>query len=140
MLSIRKISALFMILVMLVSTTGFSMGTHFCMGELQSLTLFKEAPQCEFSAQTVPPCHGHVSFKHKNCCEDKTFTREALDNLAKTPTPQELHPELKYATLILPAYVVSSILARETYSITFLHYSPPLIELDIPVLVQSFLL
>src|SRR3546814_17560822 len=56
---VRSILAVCMALLILGVTTGFSMGQHFCQGELLEVTLFGKAKPCEMemSRSELPPCH-----------------------------------------------------------------------------------
>src|SRR3546814_15891268 len=76
---VRSILAVCMALLILGVTTGFSMGQHFCQGELLEVTLFGKAKPCEMemSRSELPPCHSAEhgdesadTFSDKPCCED----------------------------------------------------------------------
>ncbi|MEQ8682450.1 MAG: hypothetical protein RID25_21980 [Cyclobacteriaceae bacterium] len=139
----RKISAILLSILVLLSSTSFTFGMHFCMGQLESIALFSGAEPCEMVAQKSP-C---ASEKHdsdcdhkitkKSCCEDHTVVMEGSEelNIISSVSAPDFH-----MTAIL--YAVVSFLFSDTAvdHYTFNDYSPPLIERDIPVLVQSFLI
>jgi len=62
-----KISALFLALMTLVSSSQFMVSAHFCGGDLKSFSLLTKADPCHTTKQ-VPPCHR----SEKPCCEDLT--------------------------------------------------------------------
>jgi hypothetical protein len=129
--------------LVLLSSTSFTFGMHFCMGQLESIALFSGAEPCEMATQKSP-C---ASDKHdsdcdhkitkKSCCEDQTVVMEGHEDL--TQVSKVAVPDFQ---MIAVLYAVVSILFSATavdhYS--FNDYSPPLIGRDITVLVQSFLI
>lgn len=72
---LRIISSLFLALLVVVSSTSFTVGVHFCMGEAQDVALFGEAEGCEMQ-QRLPPCHRH---QRASCCDDETIAHESED-------------------------------------------------------------
>ncbi len=133
-----------MALVVLVSTTGFTMSMHFCGGELQDLAFFAEAKACEAHTEALPPCHqqedtSHDEGKKDPCCQDQLIVSEVQESLSETVIHPELKPDLTFI-----AVVTSMLLSFGQKDLphfpSYLHYIPPLIERNIPVFVQSFLL
>ncbi len=140
---IRQIVALCMALVILVSTTGLAMSEHFCGGELQDIAFFGQAKVCEAHVKQVPPCHHEqvatgAQVNKKSCCEDKTVISQQQETLAQTVL-KELQPDLSFVAVIASYLLVLT--SEHTPQVAqHTNYIPPLIEYDIPVLVQSFLL
>lgn len=106
------------------------------MGQLESIALFSGAEPCEMATQKSPcatnkhdPDCEHQQVTKKGCCEDQTVVIEG-------------HEDLTQVTKIAVLYAVVSFLFSATAvdHYTFNDYSPPLIERDIIVLVQSFLI
>lgn len=140
----RKISAILLSLLVLLSSTSFTFSMHFCMGQLESIALFSGAESCAMVKQQSP-C---ASEKHdlgcdhdttiKGCCEDHTLViegREDLKVVSKTTLP-----EFQMAAVVISTLISYLFLKPTTNYYSFQDYSPPLIERDIPVLVQSFLI
>jgi len=129
--------------LVLLSSTSFTFGMHFCMGQLENIAFFSGAEPCEMVTQKSP-C---ASDKHdsdcdhkiteKSCCEDQTVVMEGHEDL--TQVTKVAVPDFQ---MIAVLYAVVSFLFSATAvdHYTFNDYSPPLIERDIPVLVQSFLI
>src|SRR5688572_20207148 len=72
---IRTISSILLALLVLMSSTSFMVGVHFCMGEVQSVALFSKADGCE-EEKKLPPCHRHQSAP---CCEDEAVVHSGDD-------------------------------------------------------------
>ena len=133
-------------MVILVSA-GIMVSKHYCRGELKNIALFVEAKQCHdiSTYKTKTNCHigknaCQKSEKEKEgeCCENKTVFLETDDFISTMASPK-INPEFQF---IAVAYILYKdlLFSTEKRAVKFLNYKPPLIELDIPVLVQSFLL
>jgi hypothetical protein len=140
----KEISAIMLSALVLLSSTSFTFGMHFCMGQLESIALFSGAEPCEMATQKSPcatdkhdPDCEHQQVTKKGCCEDQTVVIEGHEDL--TQVTKVAVPDFQ---MIAVLYAVVSFLfsapAVDYYS--YNDYSPPLIERDIPVLVQSFLI
>lgn len=55
----RRILLLTLTLLLLVSSTGISVGLHVCGGEIRDLSFFGQEPSCpmEEKQEALPPCH-----------------------------------------------------------------------------------
>ncbi len=143
----RKISAILLSMLVLFSSTSFTFSMHFCMGQLESIALFQQAKPCEMVTQPTPcannkhgqECeHVHVHTAKKGCCEDHFLQVEGQDELAQVAASVPM-PDIQMVAVF---YAVVSFLfdAPAVHTDSYKEYSPPLIERDIPVLVQSFLI
>lgn len=137
-----------MALLILVSTTGFSISQHFCMGELSDLALIGKLEPCEMAMEkeALPPCHtGDKSGRHADsftkepCCKDHsaTVTGQELPTVLKKS--DNLLPSVKFLAAFTNSFVYGQTTVR-TKLLPYTVYRPPLIERDIPVLIQSFLI
>jgi len=140
---LRKISAIVFSTLVLFSSMSFTLGMHFCMGQLQSIALFSEAESCEgapekvpFSAK-IPDYEDSERIAGRGCCEDHIVVVEGSEELNIA------------STIVLPDFgMVVAFLARTSDTSTSLEidfhsnigYSPPIIERNITVLIQSFLI
>lgn len=138
----RKISALLLSMLVLFGSTSFSVSMHFCMEQMESIAFFNDAKECEMMAQT-PPCTGeddHRQGSHEGmdgCCEDRINLVEGQDELKEAGSVSM--PNLQFfAVLYTIAFYSLTSPLLEDYS--YKTYLPPIIERDIPVLVQSFLI
>ncbi len=131
-------------LLVLLSSTNFTLGMHFCMGQLESVALFSDPDPCEMAPQKSPcstdkhdPDCEHQQLTKKGCCEDHTLVLEGSEELSIVK-PFSI-PDVHMAAVLYA--MVSFIFTSPSVShYSFNDYSPPLIERDIPVLIQSFLI
>lgn len=118
------------------------MSVHLCMGEIDSIVFSKETKHCEMATQPAP-CDNEKHHQHEHpsseadCCENHVVNVEGQDKITKTASFAT--PDLQFVAILYA--VVTYLLAQPSVDTTFYKaYSPPLIERDIPVLFQSFLL
>src|SRR5690606_38539851 len=130
--------------LVLLSSTNVTFAMHYCMGELESIALFSEAGTCDMAKQKKtasaskhgPDCHQH-QMAAKNCCEDQTLVLEGIEELSLVKSFEI--PDFQMTAMLYA--LVSCILTSQSVDYyTFDDYSPPPIERDITVLVQSFLI
>ena len=137
----RFISAL-MALMVFISSTGFSVDTHYCKGELKSVNFISEAKSCHSNPHKVnKACHHSsnmpASLSKKDCCENKLIHvySEIIKSVdysevkVSNQLGQFLESPASFTTINLEAYVPA-----------FARYKPPLISMDIQIFFQSFLL
>jgi len=129
------------------TSVGFSIDMHFCGTDLKSISFTGKAKNCfELAASStcvkhkkIAPMEGACEKSKKDCCHNKTLHFQA-----------DLTPDIPASTFLitnqLQDFIVTFVaifINKKSweYSLpTFVHYKPPLITKDIPILVQSFLL
>lgn len=140
----RRIILLTLTLLLLVSSTGISVGLHICGDEVQDLTFFGQQASCpmEEAQQQSPPCHQTKQSKpdQQDCCQQHQLSVAPLGE-ADRHQPQALvkAAELKILAAVqvfLQHYLAPAASPAPAYAL----YTSPPIARDIPVLVQSFLL
>ncbi len=136
----RKISAILLSLLVLLSSTSFTFNMHFCMGQLKSIAVLSNAKACDLEVKSLSCARDKQipqNITPKSCCQDQTLVVEGQNELEETASISI--PDFQTVAVL---YVVTSFLfeasGANTYS--YKEYSPPLIDRDIPVLVQSFLI
>jgi hypothetical protein len=122
----------------LASSISHSISFHFCGGEIQHLAIFGQAQKCE---QHDNACdHGnkanHTSLNHKGCCEDTTLLIDS-DKYRATEKVTVESPQFVCLPEISVGLEVSPDKSQFSH---FSLYKPPLIERDITLLVQTFLI
>ncbi len=140
----RKISAILLSILVLLCSTSFTFSMHFCMGQLESIVLFSTAEPCEMATKKStcasekhdPDCDHEIN--KNGCCEDHTLIIEGREDL-KVVSKVTL-PDFQVAAFVIYTLVSYLFLEPTTDYSSYKDYSPPLIERDIPVLVQSFLI
>lgn len=135
MKAFRVISSIIFALLLLVSSTSFSVGIHLCNDEIRSVALFSKADGCE-KQQSLPPCHRHSGAA---CCDDETVVNQADDFKASVahadapfPVPIQLGPMLVLIAEVIPAAPHSHFQGR--------HYHSPLRSHDLTVEHRVFLI
>jgi len=134
----RPIACLFLAGVVLIASFGVIINMHLCGGEVQSMALFVKPQPCK---SVQKPCHGTEHHGKKNgCCEERSVVLKGEDAPAIIKATTGASPSFNLVTVILP--VLYSIVNSETTVSTprYAHYKPPLIQKDITVLVQTFLI
>ena len=137
----RKISALFLSLLVLLGSSSFTVSMHFCMEQMESIAFFKDAQECDMMT-AVPTCHmkdDRTEEKHEDtdgCCEDRVNLVEGQDEFKGAGSVSA--PSLQFIAVFYAAAFHFLTPLVENYH--YKTYFPPLIERDIPILVQSFLI
>ncbi len=138
-----------MALLMLLSSTGFSMDVHYCQDQIKSISLFGKAKSCH-EKQVTPPCHQAKKICHHkedglnegdkdNCCHNEAVVIEKSDLDATTTqvaTVQDL--QLEFVATFIAVYVFNY--SVQTDYQPYKQYKPPLPGRDIQVLYQTFLI
>ena len=132
---LRTISAVVLAILVLVSSTSFTIGMHLCMGEVQNIALFSKADSCE-KELSLPPCHRHTKAA---CCDDETVINDADDFKASAahyhvavPSPIDIEQTLVLISEIFPTAPLSGV--------KYYKYNPPLRSCDLTVEHQVFLI
>lgn len=127
---------------MFTSNVGLTFATHYCGGKAvkTSIMLGQEHLSCGMT-DMESPCEKHPespSVTSKSCCENLYVQFEIEDDY-NSSTIVETQVQIDSVA----AFIISSV---NLYSFDasaeaeYLNYAPPLLDLDIPVLIQSFLL
>jgi hypothetical protein len=136
---LKSIVSSLLALLVLVSSSSFMVNMHFCGGHMQSVSLIEEAAPCPMEVE-LPPCHKKVEIKKSGCCEDKHVAFEGKDFSAKI---QDFSLHYWQAINWVASLPVIMEVVQVNESLTFSNhtpYKPPLLERDIPVLIQTFLI
>lgn len=142
-----KTLSIFLAFQVLLSSLSFNIGMHFCGDSLKSFSLFDKAKPCEHSAMAdghkgMKDCPFHSQEKKSDkddCCNDKEVKVEGQDiDTTISSFSFDLSPHFEF----IAAYALSlrNLFQEETYSSKYLSYKPPLIQVDIPLLIQTFLI
>ncbi len=134
--------AFMLAIVVLFTSTGFSIDMHYCQNELKSVAFFGEAESCHSEKMgTECPNHKSMSSTHDedDCCHNETIILKS-DNDLVTMDFADLTTHQVHFVLAYVHYFIASILAPPTTELEFnLAESPPP-ERDFQVLFQSFLI
>ena len=76
---IRKVIHIVVTLLILVSTTGFTINMHYCHSQLVDLALFAPAKSCcDRTGDT--PCQGDSQIGRSSHCQNESITLEPMDD------------------------------------------------------------
>jgi len=134
--------SMFFALLLLTSNVSLSFATHYCGGEAFATSiniLGNKSPGCSMQEEGMEDCTNQSGFQNKPCCEDDAATLQIKDQYTSSSTVA-----LSNNLVFLASFTsTNSYLIRVTDYFTVdadHHYDPPVLELDIPVLIQSFLI
>lgn len=137
----KKAFTIFLSLLMLVSNTGLIFATHYCGGKAvkSGIILGHDSIGCGME-DTDNSCENQSQspFIKSNCCQNQ-YVQLQIEDSYNSPTVIESPVDFNFITILIVSYI-------NLYSFDglvqthFLNYAPPLLDLDIPVLIQSFLL
>src|ERR1044071_5429286 len=100
---VKAILSTVLILIVLVSSTSFTIGLHVCGGEIQNIALFGKAAGCEKEKQ-LPPCHHHET---PACCQNETIVHSGDDQQfsatrIQVPTPSSFTIDVSHFLFTIP--------------------------------------
>ena len=139
---IRSIVSLLLAVLVLVSSTSFTVSMHLCRGHIKDIAVLKEAAPCAMERMAAElneelPCAMHGESVGRNgCCENKTIAIDGNEYNYKYEPPVKI-PVITYteaASLVSAIYISD----HPSSHSSFTQYRPPAIHYDIPVLIQSF--
>jgi len=127
---IHKGLSVSMALLVLFSTTSFTIEKHFCGDTLIDVAVFSEAKNCDENMEQI---------SKKSCCNDVVEVMKGQDEL-KYSTFEDLNLDQQ---IFLATFAYSYSNLFESFPkqiIPFKDYSPPNLVVDIQVLDQVFLI
>jgi len=135
-----KTGVFFLALLLLFSSTSFSVSKHFCGGEVISISYYLAAEGCGMEPQKdICTAERQISQVTKtSCCSEETKVLQGSNFLEKTTkvTPSKLGQF--YA--VFPVLELSTLLAVTVTSCPVSVYRPPPLLTDKIVLYESFLI
>ena len=128
----KKTFSVLLSLFVLFSSFSYSVSAHYCGQTLIDIALFGDADSCPMSSEM--DCDSQ-----KPCCKDQSILIEGEEYLtSKNFEEQQVQKiEILLAELSFPIELLSEEKSTNFYTE---RYTPPLIEQDIILVVQSFLL
>ncbi len=142
-----NIISLLMAMLILLSSTGYSIDLHYCQGVLKHVSALGKAKSCHSQIQEnhcaksqKKSCHLPAKqVKKKNCCANKTLKVKSHDE-AKIQTVGVEFPDIQFLTAFVQVFFFVKIDLSQ-FVVPHVNYTPPpLLNRDISVLIQSFLL
>jgi len=122
-----------MALLLVVATMGVTMHKHHCLGRVKDVSYFEKSQHCaEMMGMEQEDCP-------MSCCKD-TKEEFKVEDVSVTKVYFDLDTDFHLIGIAVYVLLDLDLLSGETQLFAYRNYKPPLIEQDIPVLVQSFLL
>lgn len=134
MQTFKKISAILMAFVVLFSTMSFTISEHYCGDLLVDSALFSKAESCGMEMETASADSDCNSIK-KDCCSDLVKQIEGQSNL-KIDFNSLTIPQIEFVAIFTYSYL--NLFEGTNNEVSFIDYSPPLVDKDISVLYQVF--
>jgi hypothetical protein len=131
----RTISTLLLAALVLMASSSFYVGVHYCGGTVKAVAFLEEADGC--GHQELPPCHRKAM---EGCCENEQVVHESQELKAGLTTI--LLPALASVDIVHQSVVLAEIIpAVETNPTPYFPDHPPaLTGHDIIISIQSFLI
>ena len=128
----RTIVSLAFAVLVLLSSTSFLVGVHYCQGEVESVALFSKA-DCGM-AMELPPCHRHMANR---CCEDEIVMHDGQDFNKTTAELNFITPFISEVSA--PALLLAELFTSDDFT-AHVDYDPPLRTIDRMVTLQVFII
>lgn len=131
----RNISIVAMVFLVLLSSSNFMIGIHFCSGEIQNVGFLTKAEVCE-KEQSTPPCHRHMTAP---CCEDETIIHkgeELKNSISHLHIPAPAAMDVAMLQVVIAEVIPAAPVLRTSRYL----YDPPLRWDDITISNQVFLI
>ena len=138
----KQVFAIFLSLLMLTTNVGITFATHYCGGKAvkTSISLGQDDLDCGM-ANMDTPCKDQPkspTIKRKNCCENQ-YTQISIEDDYNNPAVVKAPVDFQFVAVFVVTYFNLYSFNASTEA-EYTGYSPPLLDLDIPVLIQSFLI
>ena len=134
MKALKTIFSSLLALLVLLSSFHLTIDKHICMGRVQSVAILSDAAPCAMEMMAERNM-GTMT----GCCQNEQTVIEGNDHLVKIIKPVALeYQSLWVAELprIIETFDFESAAAYDAHP----YYKPPLIDREIQVLIQSFLI
>ena len=124
--------------MVLLSTMSFTVEKHVCMGEVTEVSYFEEVEGCGMEESLCEtPRNNFEEVSPSQCCDDIQELIPGNENEQQPVKGLEIG-KLKYIVTYLYTYVKG--LEESKQELVIQDISPPLVDKDIQVLYQTFLI
>jgi len=129
----KKTFSTLLALVILLSSFNFNLSAHYCGQQLVDLALFGDAEICQMAKEKA------CESEEMTCCTDRDIIIDGEDYVSSKDLSKQ---EIKKIEVLITSleYPIELLVSSEFSTETEENYDPPLIEREIPILIQSFLL
>jgi hypothetical protein len=125
-----------MSLVVLFSTSSFSVDLHYCCDNLIDIGIFEQAETCsvKFQKSGKDKCEDSSEF----CCHNEKLYKSGHDDLKKSLSDYSIIDSTSFNETYHSYFVLFFQLKKKTK--TFNDYRPPLLFKDFHILYETFLI
>lgn len=142
----KRTLILLMALWVLISTLTFPVSSHFCGGTLRSMAVFTKAKSCHHAAEAATAelaCLQHPNsdrISREGCCLDQLLVVKGLVLPVNPTAAPTIATAPAWAIKVPVAYNLASLICQTLgRQADYLHFRPPVLAHNLPVLFQSFL-
>ncbi|MCB0704832.1 MAG: hypothetical protein KDC34_05955 [Saprospiraceae bacterium] len=126
-----------------ISSMGLVVNSHYCQERLKGVSIFVQPENCH-SKKEGPVCPFHqkamaTDTGENNCCHNKShLVKEDPETVAQVY--DIANPPMLFLALIpqIPSLLSAQVI--HSGAATYLNYKPPIVERDISVLFETFLI
>jgi len=134
----RKAIAIFFTLTFLAGNIGFALGTHYCGGHAMESKVVLGKANLDCGMGMMEPTNSHsIDMKNMGCCKDVFQQLKVNDDFNSVVEQQSPHAQFALLFVITYADLFTS---YQQPSLTFVDYTPPPLDRDVPSLYQVFLI
>jgi hypothetical protein len=133
---IKNIASVFLAFLVLFSTMSFTIDMHYCGDTLVDLAVFNHAKTCGMEVEQSSSMDN--SIIKKDCCNDEQITFNGQDEITISLDNLTFDQHLFVASFIYSYINLFEAFDKEI--IPFKDYTPPLVDKDIQVLYQTFII
>tara|TARA_B100001057_G_C22812878_1_gene936165 strand:- start:764 stop:1186 length:423 start_codon:yes stop_codon:yes gene_type:complete len=134
-----KIISFFLAVLILFSTSSFTVDMHFCCNKLVDMSLIGKAKVCAEKVQKKKePTKQCTTLQEKDCCSNQSFVKTGDDTIKNANTQLEAESIIFLNTFF---YVYVNLFeGLEKNIVPFKQYRPPLLSKDIQILHETYLI
>ena len=128
-----------MAVLILFSTSSFTVDMHFCCNKLVDMSLIGKAKVCAEKVQKKKePTKQCTTLQEKDCCSNQSFVKTGDDTIKNANTQLEAESIIFLNTFF---YVYVNLFeGLEKNIVPFKQYRPPLLSKDIQILHETYLI
>jgi hypothetical protein len=134
----HKTMSIIMALVVLFTTTSFTMDMHYCGDKMVDFSFFHNVETCVMEKAEIASTCENPELSKKSCCTDDQFTVDGQDNLKNNFSKLTFEQQIFVASFVY-AYI-RLFEGTASNEVHFFDYAPPFVKRDVQVLHQSFLI
>jgi len=135
---LHKIIAFILALVIFFSTLSFTVEKHICMGEVTDVAYFNKADSCGIlmdDCENTPP--SETKIQKEKCCNDVHELIPGHQNEQQALQKLEIS-QVEFIFAFNLSYL--NLFETNELSTPFISYRPPLVNRNIQILFQTFLI